>query len=383
MNVTILSKLDVSVNKVNRFISTSVSLKKTYKEYEKVFHSITLVTKKDILDVSRVLSESTFPDLTYRKAKSFDAFVIYLEKIFSHRKILLGDKKITQETIKKIRVNLQKVYEKKQRLVFTLLGYPYKMPNPLYTNSTSVDLAEIISIYKLYRLMSKLNEVYPYGVKLIILTENSIFNTMSDISNEDQIKYFHDLCRWKDHIDDNGFIEIKDIKDYHTVELEKKWRELEKEMKKRYWENDPLIKDKVEAVMPTDFMTLNYRKFKPEFLIRYFNPECKDMHIESLRRKNYERALKESFYYLSYHQARYELGFMDSVFPNTFRLTVAPKVGSFAINMLNEKSKLLPYYGYIVKKGRDFKMEYIVDVPKKAKSIYWEGNLEYPFYYEI
>lgn len=383
MNGTILSKLDVSINKVNRFISTSVSLKKTYKEYEKIFHSITLATKKDILNVSGALSESAFPNLTYKKTKSFDDFVISLEKIFSHRKILLGDKKITQETIKKILVHLQKVYEKRQKLVFTLLGYPYKMPNPLYTNSTSVDLAEIISIYKLHHLISKLNEIYPYGVKLIILTENSIFNTMSDISNENQIKYFHDLCKWKNFIDKSGTIEIRDIKDYHTVELEKKWRELEKEMEKRYWENDPLIKDKVEAVMPTNFMTLNYRKFKPEFLIRYFNPECKDVYIEGLRRKNYGRALKESFYYLSYHQARYELGFMDAVFPNTFRLTVAPKVGSLAINMLNEKSKILPYYGYIVKKGGDFKMEYIVDVPKKAKSIYWEGNLEYPFYYEI
>lgn len=383
MNKTVLSRLDRSINRVNRFISTSIPFNKTYREYEKVFHSVELVTEKNILEVSRILIRSAVPKFIYKKAKSFDEVKTAIEKIFSDKKILLGEKNITYETVSKISIDLEKIYRKKQKLVFTLLGYPHKTPNPLYTNSTSIDLSEIISLFKLYRLMRVLNEIYPYGVRLLILTENSIFHKMSDIPYEEQLRYFNDLCYWEKLIDEKQFIEVRDIKDYHTDELEQRWRKLEIEIKNKYEVGDPVVKEKVDAVMPTNFMTLNYRQYRPETLIKFFDLEYKNRQIEALRGLYYKRALKESFYYLSYHQARYELGFMDTSFPNAFRLTVAPKVGSFAINMLNEESKILPYYGYVVKNGKRFKIEYLIDVPEKAKSVYWDSNLEYPFYYEV
>ncbi len=383
MNGTILSKLDVSVNKVNRFISTNMSPRKQYGEYEKTFHPIEIVNEAKILEVAEILSKDILPNREYKQSTTSKNFIIMLGKIFSDKKIILGDKKISQSTLKQVYNQLDTVYKNKKILTFTLLGYPHKMPNPLYTNSTSVDLSEVISLVKLYNLMKIISKIYPYGVKLIILTENSIFHKMSDISNEEQMKYFNDLCYWEKLIDKNQLLDVVDIKNYHTKELEEKWSTVETELKHKYEKSDPVIKDKVNSVMPTNFMTLNYREYKLDLLIKYFDINYQNKEVEKLRVINYERALKESFYYLSYHQARYELGFMDAVFPNTFRLTVAPKVGSFAINMLNNKSKILPYYGYIVKKGRDFKMEYIVDVPKKAKSIYWEENLEHPFYYEI
>lgn len=333
MNTTVLSRLDRSINKVNRFISTSIPFNKTYREYEKVFYPIELVTEKDILETSRILIKFAVPKFIYKKAKSFDKVKAAIEKIFADKRILLGDRKIAHETANKISIDLERIYRKKQKLVFTLLGYPHKMPNPLYTNSTSVDLSEIISLFKLCKLMEMLNGMYPYGVSLLILTENSIFHTMSDISYKEQLQYFSDLSYWEKLIDEKQLIEVRDIKDYHTDELEKKWQQLEVEMKRKYEENDPIVKDKVESVLPSNFMTLNYRKFKQDILIKYFDDNYQNKQIEDLRKIYYERALKESFYYLSYHQARYDLGFMDSVFPNTFRLTVSPKIGAFAINM--------------------------------------------------
>lgn len=381
MSKTILSKLNRGVNGVNRFISTNMPFSQDLNNYSS--HQIQFTDDQSIVTLANNLVNNLFTGFNVKSQSeaNFDTFYNEIIKIFTHPEVILGSEEIANATHSEIKKDLESCFNKKEKLVFTLLGYPHKMPNPLYTHSTSADFSEIVSLVKLYKIMELIDSIYPYGVELKILTENSIFYNMSDLSNEEQMKYFIDLIKWEHLIDVKNLMIVQDIRDYHTQELEEEWKKVENEMIANFDKNDQDVIDKVESVMPTNFMTMNYRKIDPEILYKLFDENVNEPQLETIRAKYYNRALKESFYYLAYHQARYRLNFMEKQFPNSFRFTVAPKVGSFGINVLNKKSTILPYYGYLVVDSLDFKIYYYIDLPEDATAVYLAENLEYPFYY--
>jgi len=381
MPKTILSRLNPSVNGVNRFISTNIPLDRGYSEYNNIHQKISFVSEQEVLNLARGLVSNSVNISSPKRAKNADGIIDSLSQFFIEKEIILGDSSIVAQTFEKVADTIKDLYRNKKKLVFTLLGYPNKMPNPLYTNSTSVDLAEIVSLCKLYYIMEFVDKVYPYGVELLLLTENSIFYTMSDLSFQEQEQYLNNLCFWEEKIDAKKLITVKDIQEFHTDQLTQEWKKLTSEFEKLYNTGDADVIDKIESVMPSNFATLNYRQYKLEFLLKFFDPNYYDETMEKLRVKYYERSLKESFYYIAYHQARYRLKFMDKQFPNSLRFTVAPKVGSIGINMLNTKSKMLPYYGYIVTDKKDYEVKYITDINPQNTAVYYEKELTYPFYF--
>lgn len=381
MKKPVLERLDASVNGVNRFISSNVKLRASFAEYQGRGPGVRFASAQEVLGTARELVDAIMRTVPQPRSSGAEGFIQGLREIMISDAVLLGAERIATQTIEKTTPLLLTLYREQKPLRFTLLGYPHKMPNPLYSISTGVDLGEIVSLMKLSAIMERIARIYPYGVGVQVLTENTIFYKMSDLSDQEQQRYFLDLCRWAKLVDPGQHLIVEDIVAYHTPELERAWSAVTEELAAKYRAGDPGTVDMVEAVLPTNFMTLNYRAFPREILVRLFDTACTDASIEALREERYQRALTESFTYLAYHQARYRLGFMESAFPNSLRLTVAPKVGSFGVRMLSRSAQLLPYYGYVVKKGNEFDFSYVADIPNSAVAVYQEGHLNYPMYY--
>jgi pyoverdine/dityrosine biosynthesis protein Dit1 len=378
--------LKAGFEKSNSLISASKGFLKSFSEYTSLpVNEPGFITESQALVIASGLVDTLFKKLSVTEAKSFEELQVGLEKIFTYEEVLLGSRDITESTLLAIKESLHKVYTEKKPLRFTILGFPHKMPNPLYTTASEPDMGEIIAITKIAKLMDCISELYPYGASVVILAENTVFAPISDVTIEEHTHYLRKIQHYESLIDKSERLEIRDIADFHNEEFNDSWNSIEKEFSERYQGGDKEVIKMVESVMPTNFKTINYRNIRDEILLKFFDPHYREPAIDALRSSKYKRALKESFRYLAYHQARYRADFMNKTFPDTFKLTVSPKVGSFGINMLNSECSILPYYGYIIlRKNSSFSIQYRIDIPSEARALYLNnGNCQSPFCYQI
>jgi pyoverdine/dityrosine biosynthesis protein Dit1 len=302
--------------------------------------------------------------------------------------VLLGESKIISKTIELERDALVTCFDEKRPLQFTLLGFPHKMPNPLYTIASTPDMGEVIALKKLSAIMMALRSLYAPGASTVVLAENTVFAPISDISAEEHMTYLHKVQEWCSEVCEPGTVSVRDIADFHDSSFNDFWFAISEEIATRYRAGDPEAVQMVATVLPTNFKTLNYRSLQEDILLSFFDPlDLEDGSateaLSGLRVAQYRRTLVESFIYLAYHQARYRSDFMKNTFPGTFKLTVSPKVGSFGISLLNQSAKMLPYYGYVVQQGTEFSFHYRLDVPASAVALYCaEESLSSPFLYE-
>jgi pyoverdine/dityrosine biosynthesis protein Dit1 len=388
MTSAVLTKLNPAVNGVNRFISSSAAPRKPWRWYQenpkRGSREVTVIDEAALIGRVRELAASLNNSLpTQSTVSNFDGFLAALRALFSAPELLLGDVANVQATLERQRPLLEKLYRAGAPLTFTLLGYPNKMPNPLYTRSTGADLGEMISLMKLSEIATRIKGFYAPGARIRVLTENTIFFGMSGLSEHEQHHYFLDIARWSTLLSISDRVLVEDVVAHHTSELEQRWSAITEELREKYRRGDSETTEMVQAVLPTNFMTLNFRGYPEEVLVRLFDPTVEDRSLESLRGQLLNRAIEESFGYLAYHQARYRMGFMEAAFPDSLRLTVAPQVGSFGIQMLNRTARMLPYYGYVVASGAEFNFEYLIDVPDHARAIYLENRLEHPMFFEV
>lgn len=373
MKSAVLSKLAAYGKNAEQFISRSVPLRavRSPRQIEFVDHA-------DVVEMARSLAQGTMP--TVSTAPGLDVQE-KLTEIFGHPDLLLGPLDHVVGTLSASKGLLEQVKDS-GTLAFTLLGFPHKMPNPLYTRATLPDLAEGIVVAKLGLLMEQVEQVLGVKAQITVLAENTVFHKISDISDEEQKAYLEGVQRWARELKVCDRVVIRDIADYHDATFNSLWCEITEELRSRYQKNDEQILAMVSAVMPTNFFTLWYRDYSDEILLRLFNADCADPALEELRSLKFERALHESFIYLAYHQARYRTRFMETTFPNTLRLTVSPKVGSFGVRLFHRDVELLPYYGYVVTFADSFSVRYLSEIPDAAVAVYDRSILNSPSYFK-
>lgn len=266
--------------------------------------------------------------------------------------ILTGDGNNIKKSKKFLIKHLNYFIGKKTPIIFTLLQFPFKAPNPLKTERTLPDLGEVAYLYQLHLLAEAIKSIYPYGAKFIILGESLAFKDIADISMGEALNY-RKLSQW--WIRELGFeknIELVELRDVEK-KIPQFYKALQKEqanLTKQYYRKDKEAMIAVEIALPTILLTLNVRGLSRESLMHIFatsktkhNLEEKEI-LDELHRNAEEATLR----YLPYHMSVKKTKMRETLWPHSIGLSPIAKPNRFGVFPLNRFNKLYPMHGVAV-----------------------------------
>jgi pyoverdine/dityrosine biosynthesis protein Dit1 len=331
---------------------------------------------------ARELVSSVLQDLQLSEATTTQEFLQGIERIFSHPEVMVGDREILEKNLMVEREALERCFLDRRPLTCTISGFPYKMRNPLYTVAEEPDMAEVLALTKLSGFVDSVQKLYAPGAQVTILAENSILAPLADVPLAVHTHYLRSLQHWLSLIDTSRRVLVRDLADYHAKDFYLQWQSSQEELEGLFEVQDAETVERVGAVLPGIFKTLDYTSWNEDLLWAFFNPDYRDPALEQLRERQYDRAVQEACRYLAYQEVRLRSNFMNTVFPGALKLGTFAKAGVLGFNLLNASSTMLPYFGYIVDINGSFEMRYRVDVPENAQAVYLEGGCtRSPFYF--
>src|SRR5207244_2692771 len=72
---------------------------------------------------------------------------------------------------------------------FVVIGFPFKMPNPLKTNRRCPDLGEAVFLGQMHRMTQAITGWYAPGARWTVLTEGTAFRHLLDIDETEVTAY--------------------------------------------------------------------------------------------------------------------------------------------------------------------------------------------------
>ena len=287
--------------------------------------------------------------------------------ILIHKEIYLGSVNYYDLNKKYVSGQIDYFINKNLPVQFSLLGLPHKMPNQLLTDEKDAGGTEVAMLLRLNFILKQIKKIYPPGALINFFTEQNIFACLSDISNQESNQYINSVKQLIYKLGLSQSIIFKDL-----IFYEKQFPEFNKIYLENvnYFKNNH--KESVEKTRLNFFYTSNDQSLSLKESTQVFNlkitlNELKP-YLRYYRINFWEKTLPLSIQYLAYHKTRKILNFMDKIATNNIKLTVAPKVGSIGINLINSKTLILPYYGYLVFNKDDYTIKYKIDILGKAKN---------------
>lgn len=170
-------------------ISSSIGLGEGGQRRSIPIHGFKFIDLDEAIQVGRGLVSKLLGDLRFTQAQNSDELEKGLEALFLHPEVLLGSPETSLRTIQNNRDELQRRFTAELPLKFIILGFPHKMPNPLYTVAREPDMGELVALTKLITLTDKIGELYAPGAHITVLAENTVFAPISDISSAEHLSY--------------------------------------------------------------------------------------------------------------------------------------------------------------------------------------------------
>jgi len=318
------------------------------------------------------------------------------EKIFSiflDQNVIFGPKKFVNDYRVEWLEKIQYFVSKKKKIIFTLLGFPFKIPVPLKTNRRYPDMGEVLILWQLFAVVSAIRKIYQPGAEIVIFTEGGlgIFVGVSK-SEADEYKKFLMLLNKR-----LGFSDAIKIRDLSDMEKEDNFSTLFRKNKSKFQKdlenkNEAFMK-KFEGAKPSLIKIINTRKFSEQVLAEVYDDRISDEKISATGKKirtYIESEVKKSLVgYFAYLKTRDDLDFLENKVPHFLALSVSPKPGRLGIIPVNAWSERLPYHSVPVynKTKKKFTMKYLVEVKygnEKIEACFLLGDEEKkPFYYVV
>lgn len=279
------------------------------------------------------------------------------------------------------------------KITLTILGFPFKVPNPLKTSRTLPDLAELVALIRLEQIAQKVEELSQVPTVLHVVTEDA-FARFTDVSKNSATAYAHYLPVMKEQLQLNHlqFTSLGVMESY-VENFEEIFSQNFHHMKKLYDQNDKEVTSKVAGAYPIILRIVKPKSTDIPFLMDVYNlsipTDTLSKKQQDCRVQLEQDGLRSTLEYFSYLQTRDQLNFMEKEFgTNYIPLTVAPKPNRLGIIPINKDVHILPHQGVPVynRKTNQFTILYYVDLLQHASQysmVFLEGDKEnMPFFYE-
>lgn len=98
--------------------------------------------------------------------------------------------------------------ESQERLLFVLLGFPFKDQNRFRVNDTAnqPDVGEIAFLLRLYRTTQAIYQVHPFGADILILTDGDIYQNIFGVLQSDVKDYAEKLKSYRSKLNLQGAV---------------------------------------------------------------------------------------------------------------------------------------------------------------------------------
>ncbi len=310
-------------------------------------------------------------------------------RIFQSPEIKIGKIEHIKDFKKPLIEKINYFIKKKKPIEFTILGLPFKAPNPLKTTRRKPDLAELGFILKLLDISRLIFKIYKPGARFIILTEGTAFYDFFKVSKKEAMNHYKYLNRFIEELGISNNIKLEQLTKitFNFSKFRKKYEQNLRKTSREFTEGNKMIRKKITGVLPTLFTSINSRAHSLKDLLDIYNPEIKDeelpIKLRKIRSNLYKSALETGLKYYAFHKTRYDTNFMEETFPFTIRCTLTPKPGSLGIFAINKETKLFPHHGVgVLTRTGKITVKYEADIKRRGnyKAIYI-FNEKTPFYY--
>lgn len=271
--------------------------------------------------------------------------------IFQHDQVISGEKKHIEDTRQFFVSRLRSQIRTRKPITFTLLQFPFKIPNPLKTERVLPDLGELAYLSQLNQIAECIKTVYPPGAKFIILGESLVFRDITDTSLGEALSYRTISEWWIKKLNFQKTIELVELRTaekkipHFSDEFEKHLTLL----RKKYSARDKETIDSVSAVLPTLFFCLNVRGISRQTLMNVYDShrQTKDLTKdeteirEELKKTSQDIALR----YLAYHLCVKTTKLREKLWPNSIGVSPIAKPNRFGVFPCSNKNKLYTIHG--------------------------------------
>ena len=326
------------------------------------------------------------------KGKTYEEKIL---SIFVNKNVLFGPKNFILHDKKKWLDAIKYFTDKKRPVLFSILGFPFKIPVSLKTDRTVPDMGEVLMLRKLYTIGESVSKVYPHGVKINVFTEG-VFGKFNSTPEAEFKNYYKALKKINKSLKFDKYIQIIELEEMEKLSVnfdalfEKKLTQIKHLLKTR----EKNIVKKFKGIDDSLKRIVNSKKYNLEEreLMDIYNPSLKDKdlpkYLQNIR-KNINKNIKVlGINYLAYLSVRDDLDFLNKKLPGVLTLSVSPKPGRLGVLPIDKHCVRLAYHGvpvYHPGKKR-FSIEYLIDLKRKSgtyKKVFFKDFPEStkPFYY--
>lgn len=308
------------------------------------------------------------------------------EKIFSifeNDEILSGDKKFLIESKNFLLNKIHNQIHSKKPILFTLLQFPFKIPNPLKTERTLPDLGEIAYLYQLNQIAEQIKEIYARGAKFVILGESLVFRNISDISLGEALTYRDQSQLWIKKLGFQENIEIVELRDAEKLvsNFQNLLDSIELKIRRKYSENDKDTISLVSSAIPTLLLSLNVRNLPQDKLMNIFRSIGKETKVNKEEKEAIQELEKSvvnvAFRYLGYHLAIKESNLREKLRPNNIGVSPIAKPERFGVFPINKHNRLYPIHGVpVIRENGYVIIRYKIDV-LRDKNVRYAYKIDY------
>jgi pyoverdine/dityrosine biosynthesis protein Dit1 len=355
------------------------------------------ITKKDVLANQKM--EVNFDEI-FELAKSQTKLDITISgnsiaekvyNIFIEDKILFGPVEYIEDNKGYWIEKIQYFINRDEKIQFTLLGFPFKMPVPLKTMRTLPDMGEVIILARLHSLMQLIGGIYSGGAEITVFTEGGLGKFVG-VSEKETVKYAEYLTFLNKKGGFDDYVKLRDLAD---MEKDDKFQDIFKinieQSESEFQKKTEKFMKKFNGTKPSMERIVNTRQYSDDILMQIYdyeiNSKAISAEIKSIRKEIKTNVEKAIMGYFAYLKTRDDLDFLEKTIPHYLALSVSPKPKRLGIIAVNINSNKLPYHAVAVYHEDEdcFSMEYLIDIKISNciyKPVYLKGDEEsVPFYF--
>lgn len=355
-------------------------LKSVFKKHKKIdWKKVKEIISDQVLDIN---------DLDIDKSQSKKE---QLYQLFTNNKVRFGDLELISIDKDLWLKRFEYFIKKDEKIVLTILGFPFKVPLLLKTNRDLPDMGDVLALNRLNNMVELVKEIYPQGARIVIFTEGS-FAGFSEHSPKVVAEYEDFL---EEMVKQLGF--TKNLKLFKLGKMEREpsfenlYLENIKHFRKLYEQKDEEYMKRFEGTISSIYRVIPPKVNNINLLCDIYNDNLAQKRltnkIKKIRKSLKERSQETTMKYHAYLKTRDDLDFIQKTFPHSLPLSVSPKRGRIGLLPINENITKIPHHAltiYDAKKNK-FDLVYYIDLLRDGSEytpVYLaEDPEDKPFYY--
>lgn len=312
--------------------------------------------------------------------------------IFLNDELRFGPKEFLLENKESWIKQLNYFIEKGEKIQFTILGFPFKIPVPLKTDRILPDMGEMLAMNRLNYVMELCNKEYENGVKVTIFSEGG-FDKSVGVPHDESVAYHEFLVEAAKQVGFDKNVEVVPLSDMEDSvdNFEELYQKKISDLKELFASGDEKYLAKYEGTKEAVYRIVSTTGMDRELLMDVYNENLSDEDISSEAlevRKDIEKRMQDAiFMYHAYLMVRDDIDFIEKVVPHAITLSVSPKPNRLGVIPIRRELKRLPYHSVPVLDSDSglFSTEYLIDIKREESEftkVLLKGDADKaPFYY--